>query len=128
MFTRALTGAASLLFIVMGLGCTASPKQLCQRDNEVVCDRVFECFSQSERTSSEFISRFGSNRDECRSKLNAKYCSDLDESNPCMDRSKVYHPDRAMDCTEDFNVASCETIRGGYFQSSNCDKTCAERQ
>lgn len=113
------------LALAAASGCgTSSPVQLCKDSVATSCKRIFECFTDQERSNPNFIALFGATETECRSKGEANQCSKVSDSQPCADSSKKYDASKAVACVDDYKKASCETIRGGSFTSANCTSVC----
>jgi hypothetical protein len=106
-------------------GCgSTDPVQKCKDIQSTVCQRAYECFSETERRSQAFIGTFGASQNECVSKLQSVNCANVTRDKPCTDSSKTYYPDKADACNDDLKKASCETFRQGTFASGNCSKIC----
>lgn len=114
----------SLAFVAASLGCGASPTQVCRDTVSLQCKRAFECTTPQEQATAQFVGIFGASETECNSKLSSQQCARVTDSQPCSDSSKKYQPDKAQACINDYKSASCETIRGGTFNSDNCNLVC----
>lgn len=108
--------------LAFGLVGCASPTAQCKESVKVTCQRVFECYDSATKGGASFIAVFGATETECNTKLST--CGKITDEKPCEDSSKKYSAEKAAACITDLKAASCETIKGATFSSSNCDNVC----
>jgi len=114
-----ISGAAVSLFTV---GC-ATPEVVCMSSVNQVCDRLFECQSEQVKSSEQFKSAYGTDAQECKTKLYAtQKCTEKKEDNDNCADGKTFHLDKASECSAARAAQSCTD----YLDSNKLPAVCTQ--
>ncbi len=136
------THAALLLPVLAVLTGCPSPKEICRRGVDQVCERSFECQSAEVRASPQFQGAFGTSVDDCKEKLYANptgpqgvqgiACNDV--ANDQMLCSNLGRPtatdfdlSKAGDCKDARAELACADYLAQLSDPSKAPASCGER-
>jgi hypothetical protein len=90
-----------------GTGSISDPVDGCKQGNQVVCDKVFNCFTKEELDQPAFKAAFGLNAPDCVTKLNADCTPDRQNCSA----GETFHADKASECLEGYKNFNCTDIK-----------------
>ncbi|HEX8435062.1 hypothetical protein [Archangium sp.] len=118
--------AALALFAI---GCP-SPEAVCQSGVDQVCERQFECQSDAAKNSEQFKATFGTNVDDCKTRLYAaNKCSERKEDNDnCTgpNAGKEFDLSKASDCSNARAKLACDAYLAQFSDPTKAPAVCAE--
>src|SRR5688572_14822894 len=103
-------------------GSTGDPAVACEQAVEVICAKLFECYTEDERGA---IPGFPSSEGACISDgKDEAGCEEQTLENAC-EGSEVYDPAAASECLDQLDALSCGQVRDGLEDDAPaCEDTC----
>ena len=104
-------------------GSAANPAVACEQAVEVICAKLFECYTEAER---EAIPGFPANEGACISDgKDDAGCEEQTLDNVC-DGGEVYDPGAASNCLDQLEAVECGQVRDGLDdgEAPACEDTC----
>jgi hypothetical protein len=101
-------------------GAGESPAETCSRVAEVICQKMFECYSAEERAAG----MLPASEEDCLAKIEGDLqCASQTVDNQC-DEGETYDPDLAQACVGEYEGLTCDVVREGSIDAST--PSCAE--
>ena len=105
-----------------GSGSISDPVEGCKQGNDVVCEKVFNCFTTAEKESSFFKQIFGIDKADCVTKFNAECTPDKQNCKA----GQTFHADKANECLEAYKKFNCEDVKADPpITPAACDQLCS---
>lgn len=116
-----IASAAASMFAV---GCV-SPESVCESGVNLQCDKVFECSSDTVKSSDTFKAIYGTSAADCKTKLTtlAKCSERKDYDEACTD-GKKYDLGNASDCSDAIKAMSCTDFNDATKYPAVCQQVC----
>jgi len=121
MRTRLLLLSAAAL----ATACGTSPLDFCHRTQDVVCDQLFKCTTEQQRSVAGWADTFGTSPADCAAKQKAKLCPDNTNEIVCSHQPSQFNAAKANACLDDVQRASCDASNTAYQDSANCSAICS---
>ena len=115
-----------MLIAIVVVGCGgddgASPAAACRQAVEVTCSKIYECFTEPERTAAGFPATEAACVTE---QEQMEGCANQTTENVC-DAGETYHANEASSCIDQLGALSCDQVRSGdiEMQAPACDRVC----
>jgi hypothetical protein len=105
-----------------GSGSISDPVEGCKQANDVVCEKVFNCFTAAEKDTAVFKQVFGIDKNDCVTKFNADCTADKQNCKA----GQTFHADKASECLEQYKKFNCDDIKADPpITPAACDQVCS---
>jgi hypothetical protein len=102
-------------------GSASDPVAGCKQINQIVCDKIFKCFTQTELESSK--DTIGLNASDCAVKFDAECIPEMVNCNA----GETFHGDKLSSCIDGFKTFTCDDIkRQPRVDPAACGQVCTK--
>ena len=99
-----------------------SPSETCSRVAEVICQKLFDCYSAGERAAA----MLPATEEECLGQIEGDLaCATQTADNQCAE-GETYDPELAQNCVGEYEALTCDVVRDGIADTDtpSCSQVC----